>query len=175
MIKKHDNRFLVFGIGAIIILSIIVVCMKFNNREPNYAELTEEEVNIEIEEELEEMQISALSELEEGDRIEHYASYFMDRIDNKDYEEAYGLLYDDFKLNYFPTIESFKKYAEENFPKLMSLEYTNLERNGNMYVIWTTVYDLMQSRDSGKEIYILVKENAINDYEISFSLNGKEE
>ena len=175
MIKKQDNRLIVFGLGAIVILLIIVVCMKINNMEPEYSELTEEELDVEIEEQIDEMKIRTLSELEEGNRIEYYAKDFIEKIDNGQYEAAYELLYDDFKLNYFPTLESFKQYSEENFPKLMSLEHTNLERNGNIYVLWTTIYDLMQTRVCGKVINILFKENAINDYEISFSLNGKEE
>ena len=73
MIKKQDNRLIVFGLGAIVILLIIVVCMKINNMEPEYSELTEEELDVEIEEQIDEMKIRTLSELEEGNRIEYYA------------------------------------------------------------------------------------------------------
>ena len=51
----------------------------------------------------------------------------------------------------------------------MSLEHTNLERNGEIYVAWVTVYDLMKSKSEGIELNFVIKENELNDFELSFS------
>lgn len=171
MKKKQDNKLILIGLGIILILFMIVLGLEWKERELDYSELSEDEVNLAIEQEIEDIQTKQLSELEEDDRIEQYASRFMEKIDNEEYEVAYEMLYEDFKTNYFPTLESFEKYAKEKFPKLMSLEHTNIERNGNIYVLWVTVYDLMKSKENGMEINFVIRENELNDFELSFSAN----
>lgn len=169
MKKIDSNKVILIGIGIIIVLFIIVFCLELKEKELDYSELSEDEVNLAIQEEIDDIHVNELSKLGEDDRIEQYISRFMEKIDNEEYETAYGMLYEDFKTNYFPTLESFEKYAKENFPKLMSLEHTNLERNGEIYVAWVTVYDLMKSKSEGVEMNFVIKENELNDFELSFS------
>lgn len=168
--KKQDNRLIIIGLGIIVVLIVVLLILKINNKEPDYSQMTEEEINLAIEEKVEDVRLKNISSLEEGDRIEHYASYFMEKIDLGEFEEAYNMLYDEFKNNYFPTLASFEEYAKEKFPTVMSLEHTNIERNGDIYVVWTTVYDLMQSRDAGVKMKFVIQENGVNDFVLSFSV-----
>lgn len=169
MKKIDNNKVILVGVGIIIILFIIVFWLELKERELDYSQLSEDEVNAAIQEEINDIHVNELSKLGEDDRIEQYISRFMEKIDNEEYEAAYEMLYEDFKINYFPTLESFEKYAKEKFPKLMSLEHTNLERNGEIYVAWITVYDLMKSKSEGVEMNFVIKENELNDFELSFS------
>ena len=152
MKKKEDNRIILIGIGILAILLIILLSLELKNKKPDYSELSEDEIDLVIEDEINDLEIQTLSKLEEGERIERYASRFIEKVDNEDYEAAYEMLYEDFKKNYFPTLESFEKYAKENFPTVISLEYTNIERNGNIYVLWVTMYDFMNPGKDGVEI-----------------------
>ena len=169
MKKIDSNKVILIGVGIIVILFIIAFYLELQERELDYSQLSEDEVNIAIQEEINDIHINELSKLGEDDRIEQYISRFMEKVDNEEYEAAYAMLYEDFKTNYFPTLESFEKYAKEKFPKLMSLEHTNLERNGEIYVAWVTVYDLMKSKSEGIELNFVIKENELNDFELSFS------
>lgn len=168
--KKKDNRVIIFGIGIILILVIILICVDATYKKPDLTTMTEKEVDLQIEEDRNEAQKKALSKMNESDRAKHYASCFMDKIDLKQYEEAYDMLYDEFKNNYFPTLASFEEYAEKTFPNLFTLDHTNVERNGNIYVLWTTIYDIMKSRNEGTEINFVIQENDLNDFVLSFSV-----
>ena len=133
--------------------------------------MTNEEIDLAIQEDLKDLRVQKLSGLNEGDRVENYVSTFMENIDNENFEAAYEVLYKDFKENFFPTYASFEDYVKNKFPTLMSLEHTNIERNGDVYVVWTTVYDMMKSRDEGLEINFVVQEYGIDDYVLSFQVN----
>ena len=106
----------------------------------------------------------------ERDRIEYYASKFVSSIGNKSYEYAYSLLYDEYKERYFPTLEKFEEYAKTRLPSRLSLEYTNIERNGDVYVLWVTMYNPLGSKDSSIEMNFVVKEIELNNFTMSFSV-----
>lgn len=113
-----------------------------------------------------------LKSMTERARIEYYVTKFMKLLETEDYEEAYALLNDDYKKNYFQSITKFEEYIEKNFSKMMDIDYTNFERSGDVYVIWMTITDAINGGpDSGKEINFVVKENGYNDFELSFSAN----
>ncbi|MBR3613760.1 MAG: hypothetical protein IKL55_01085 [Clostridia bacterium] len=168
--KKTNNKFVIAGLGIIAVLLVIVLNLKIQNKEPDYENMSEDEIDIAIEEKVEDVRLKNLAKLEEGDRIQHYASDFMEKVDLGKFEEAYNLLYEEFKNNYFPTLASFEEYAKNKFPTTMTLEHTNIERNGDIYVIWTTMYDLMKGKDAGIEMNFVVQEKGLNDFVLSFSV-----
>lgn len=171
MKKKQDNKIILFLIGVMAILLIILLSLELKDKKLDYSELSTDEIDEVIESEINEIEINTLATLDEGERIEKYAAKFMEKVDNEEYETAYNMLYGEFKENYFPTLESFEKYSKETFPKLMSLEYTNIERNGNIYVLWVTLKDFMKPGEDGVEYYFVIRENKLNDFELSFSAN----
>lgn len=111
-----------------------------------------------------------LEKMTERARIEHYVTDFIAYVEDENYDEAYKLLNDAFKKNYFSSKTKFEEYMKKNFSKMMDIEYTNFERSGDVYVLWVTVTDTINGdKDSGKEMNFVVKENAYNDFELSFS------
>lgn len=111
-----------------------------------------------------------LSTLGERDRMEYYCGEFFNYIKHKDYEGAYNLLYSDFKTNYFPTLEDFQKYFEEKFPKYFALEYDDITRQGDIYVLRLKIIDVNSLSAEDNIQRIVIKENYYNDFVMSFQV-----
>ena len=85
-------------------------------------------------------------------RIKRYIGFFLEDIENGDYQSAYDVLNEDFKKTYFTNLDEFKEYADKNFnSSIMTLTYDNVERlgnskTGNMYVVWVTISNMFQSK-----------------------------
>ena len=167
-IKKKNNKLLIFGIVVVIILAIIAFATR--EKKVDYSKLNDEELAIAIQDKIDNINKIDLSQMGERDRMEYYVSTFIDAVENGNYEEAYEMLYSDFRENYFPTLSSFEEYIKTKFPKMMSLDHSNIERNGDVYVLWVTLYDPLASKDAGKEINFVIQENDLNDFVMSFSI-----
>ena len=115
---------------------------------------------------------SYLKGKDERTRIQQYCGKFIRYIESKDYDRAYALLYPDFKNNYFKTVENFQKYAEEKFPStLIAVEYNNIERQGQYYILFTTIKTPLDSSYSMDQKFILI-ENGFNDFQLSFDVKN---
>lgn len=124
----------------------------------------------EIEENTNQLEIEDLKDKDERTRIQQYCGKFIRYIENKEYDKAYNLLYPDFKNNYFKTVEDFKKYAEEKFPQtLIAVEYNNIERQGQYYILFITIKTPLNVDYSMDQKFILI-ENGFNDFKISFDV-----
>jgi len=109
----------------------------------------------------------------EQERMQYYCANFFKLIDNDNFEEAYKLLYSEYKENFFPNINNFKRYFKEYFPSDFGLAYSNIERLGDIYVLNVSVKDTVNgSYGHNFNMYVVIKENALNDYVISFSRNS---
>ncbi len=171
MKMKRDSKPLIIGIAIILILIILVfVTNKKNNDTDTYEGMTDEEIEVTVKESVNEMKKNDLGGMGERDRIEYYISSFITSIENKQYEEAYEMLYEDFKKNYFPTFDKFKEYASTKFPTEISLNYTNIERNGTVYIVWADLSNPLGSKDSKIEMNFVVQENDLNDFDMSFKV-----
>lgn len=114
-------------------------------------------------------------------RIKRYIGFFLEDIENGDYQSAYDVLNEDFKKTYFTNLDEFKEYADKNFnSSIMTLTYDNVERlgnskTGNMYVVWVTISNMFQSKlkDGEKlpQTNFVIIEYDYNKYEMSFSVN----
>lgn len=112
-----------------------------------------------------------LKDMSERQRMEFYFSEFMDYIENGKYQEAYNLLYPEFKENYFKTLDEFKKYANKTYPEFVSFSYNDIERQGNIYVLMITVINPELSKSEAKKSQrIVIKENNFNDFVLSFQV-----
>lgn len=114
--------------------------------------------------------IKYLVSLSERDRMQYYCGTFFKFIKHKDYEAAYNLLYSDFKTNYFPTLEDFQKYIEEKFPKYFGLEYDDISRQGNIYVLRLKIVDANNLSAEEEIQRIVIQENNYNDFVMSFQV-----
>ncbi len=166
---KNDNKFIFLGVIVIIVLAIMAIRLGMSKKKVDLTKLSDEEVTVYMNEKIENIEKQELSEMGERDRMEYYVSKFIESIENGKYEEAYDMLYDGYKTNYFPTYAKFEEYAKTKFPKLASIQHENIERNGDVYVLWTKFSDSLGSRDSYKEIKFVVQENDLNDFKLSFS------
>lgn len=171
MNKKKDNKLIIFGLIVVVILAVIAFSTKREDKSNiNYQTMDSEEIQIAMEENIDNMIKNELSKLGERDRMEYYVSTFIKDIENKEYEEAYGMLYDQYRDNFFPTLDSFEEYVKSKFPKLCSVEYTNIERNGDIYVLWVTIKNALSSESPILEMNFVVQENDLNDFVMSFSV-----
>lgn len=171
MKMKKDNKLLILGVVIVIILGILVYATRDkSNDKVDYSNMTEEEVKVAVEEKVNEMQVNELGQMGERDRMEYYVSSFIKAIENKDYEKAYDMLYDDFRTRYFSTFASFEEYAKTKFPSSIAMDYTNIERNGDVYVLWVTMSNPLGSKDSGIEMNFVVQEYDLNDFKLSFTV-----
>lgn len=166
-IKKRNK---LIWLSAIVILLLLLNAYVSKKDTVNYSELTQEETIEKVNEEINDMQVSKLSSMSERDRMEYYVSKFVKAIEEKQYESAYNMLYDEFKTNYFPTLSSFEEYAKTKFPRMISFQHNNFERNGDYYILFITMSNLLGSKDDKIEINFVVKENDLNDFVLSFSV-----
>lgn len=180
--KKQKKQIKLIHLLMTLVIIVFILLLTgiysiFEGKHNNEVEKTEESnvsVVIDSEEILkssEDDEFKKLIEMKERDRIEYYISNFIRDIEEKRYQEAYSVLNNDFKKNYFSTIKHFKEYAETKFTTMMDIKYTNFERNGQIYVSWLTMTDAINGgKDSGEEMNFVVKENNFNDFELSFSI-----
>ncbi len=169
MQKKDNTKILIIVVIAIIIIVSLIITNKSRKKE-DYSKLEGEELVVAIQNKVDAMTVNNLAGLGERDRIEYYVSEFIEAIENKTYDKAYDMLYDEFKENYFPTFSSFEEYAKTKFPSMFALEHTNIERNGEFYILWVTMYNPLGSKSDGIEMNFVVKENDLNDFVMSFSV-----
>lgn len=170
-VRKNDKLFVVIAVIVIIAMIVLAIVINVKSKDNiDYSKMTEEEIAAVVEEQVNEMEKNDLGEMGERDRMEHYVASFIEAIENKEYEDAYEMLYDDFKKNYFPNYADFEEYAKNKFPSMISVEHTNFERNGDVYVLWTKLSNPMGSKNSAIEINFVVKENDLNDFDISFKI-----
>ena len=112
-----------------------------------------------------------ISSLNERTRAQTYFGTYISYIESGQYENAYNLLYDGFKQTYFPTLQEFEKYAAEHYPANMIINYTDISREGTMYIITAEIRDVLSKKqDEAKSTRIVVMENGVNDYKISFEV-----
>lgn len=172
--KKKENLTNVIVVFALLIIIILLYTMLNNDKEENnviensanVVIRTEEIIKSENEEEL-----NKLKQMTERNRIEYYVSNFINDVEEENFKDAYDVLNNDFKKNYFSTMNDFKEYAQNKFTTMMNIEYVNFERNGQIYVVWLTMTDMINgNKDSGEEMNFVVKENDFNDFELSFSV-----
>ncbi len=176
--KKEKNIILLILIILLVLLIILVTLVGIlRNKEedaPNENIKISNgvvETNVDYEETEKQIATEKLEGMLERDRMEYYVANFMNLLEKKEYEKAYELLYDDFKATYFPTAGQFQTYVESNFSSMMNLEFTNIERNGDVYVLWVKIQDAINgNKNQFDEYNFVVRENDINDVDLSFSV-----
>ena len=169
-VKKNNKPIIFCIIVVVIIIIIVIVKMVSNNKKVDYSKLSDEELDIIVANKIQDINKIDLSNLNERERMEYYVSEFITAIENKNYETAYQMLNDDFKNHYFPNYSDFEEYAKNKFPSNIALNHTNIERNGDIYVLWVTVANQLAGKKSGMDINFVIKENDLNDFELSFSV-----
>lgn len=174
--EKRINKFTIILIIIIIILTSINVSLlkekNDRNKKTENTNTVEKQTYVrQTEEELKQERIAKLKKLGERDRMEYYIGEYIGFIEEKKYDKAYELLYPEFRDNYFKTLEDFEKYAKEKYPESIVMSYTNIERQGTYYVMFTEIIDAETINTVAEEKIsqnIIVKENGYDDFYISF-------
>lgn len=174
--KNINKKMIIIGIViVIIIISVILIILNNNsnnnevsnndgNNNQNYSK-TEKTVSKEEQE-----KISKLKTKKEAERIKTYLGTYLKYIETKDYSSAYSLLYDEFRQNYFPTLEDYENYIkEQDFPELLTIDYDNITTQGELYIVTVRIGNMQARSETQKvEKRFIIKENDYNDYYISF-------
>ena len=168
MNSVEQKRIIAIIAVLLIVLFVISVARKAVVPEEN---LTEEQKLQLAETKKEQAIIDDLAGMEERDRIEYYFGEFIRNIELDNYAEAYKVLNEDFKNTYFSRQDEFVKYVKAYFPNEIAVEYNNIERNGNTYILWIKMSNaLTVDKSSGRAMNVVIRENAVHDFELSFSV-----
>lgn len=130
--RRKLLKILLILLVILIIIIVAVILVIKNEKKPK----TEEEILSEYEEKVNQQAIVDLSGKTENERMKYYCSEFFKCLSLRKYEEAYNMLYSEYKENYFPTLASFEKYVSEYFSEDVSITYNNIERLGNIYIYY---------------------------------------
>ena len=181
--KKIMYLILIIIIQCSIALNIIMLINHYSNEEQTSSVnetntiTTNQPINTnystESSETDEENRDSKIASLSEQLRMQTYFGQYISLIESKDYQGAYNLLYDGFKQTYFPTLEDFTTYAQNNYPSNMVVEYTNIDREGTIFVLNVKIRNpLTDTTDTETpEQRIVIIENDVNDFKLSFAVN----
>ena len=168
MNSVEQKRIIVVIAILLIVLFVISVARKAVVHEED---LTEEQKVQLAEAKKEQAKIDDLAGMEERDRIEYYFGEFIRNIELDNYADAYKVLNKEFKTTYFSTQEDFITYVNAHFPNEIAVEYNNIERNGNTYILWIKMTNaLTVDKTSGRAMNVVIRENAVHDFELSFSV-----
>ena len=155
---------------AILVFIVLLISKKIQttSSEEGMAEVT---ANSSAEQAIKESNMDKLQDMSEQERITFYCAEFFKLVDNAQYEKAYEILYEEYKDNYFPTEASFEAYMKEYFPSDFSLEYTNMERLGDIYVLWISVSDNVNGSTYGHNfsMNVVIREDGYDEFVLSFS------
>lgn len=184
--NKNKQKYIAIMIIAVIIMIVAVISIlllikpkekeKINNS-TTVEEQTEEEIEVSEKEEIKSMS--------ESKRMKRYIGMFFEDIEEGKYSDAYSVLNEEFKNNYFPRLEDFETYAKKYLnSNTLAITYDNIERlgnnkTGNMYIIWTTITDIFMPKLAEDEKieqtnFVIIEKN-YNEYEMSFSVKTDEE
>lgn len=167
--KLKKNLRILLLIIAILTIIVLIVLIAINNSKNNKtSEMAEQENSAESEELVENSITSNISKMSEEDRIESYIGEFISLIEEGNYSQAYDKLNGNFKNNYFKTVEDFEKYAKSKYPSNPNIEYSSIERIGEIYLIQAKITDVIDSDFQEVSQKFVVRENGANDYTISF-------
>ena len=184
MVNMSEKNKLIFILVLISILIIIAICL-FVFINSNFENANNVQQNTGLNEnintnytttsnEVDDQNRDALvASLNERQRMQTYFGRYLSYIESGDYESAYNLLYDGFKQNYFPTLKDFETYAQNNYPANMVVEYINIEREGTIFILTVKIRNALSdnTQTDVKEQQIVVTENNVNDFKLSFEVN----
>lgn len=114
--------------------------------------------------------VKKLSQMGERDRMEYYCGKYFEAINSGNLENAYNMLYTEFKNKYFPKLEDFEAYIETTYPSEFAVSYDDITRQGSIYVLKISILDLLGSRENKKEQRVVLQENTYNNFVISFQV-----
>ncbi len=178
-----ENKKLVYIILTIVILILIAINLKVfisnyigkniqsDNEVKNNA-ITQIPSNIVSNDQDNKNREEKIASLSEKNRMQTYFGTYISYIESKDYKSAYNLLYENFKNTYFPTLNDFQNYVIEKYPKNIVINYTDISREGTMYILKLQIKDALNSNINAeqKDMQVVIMEESLNNFKISFEV-----
>lgn len=178
MEKVREKRLKIAIAIMLVVCIVLMICFqvqKYKNSHKKYANIVVENGIVKSDADYDQLQKnnmkSKLANMGERDRMEYYIAHFINCCENKRYDLAYELLSDGFKENYFETQSKFEEYAKQHFPSMADLNFDNIQREGNTYIMWVIITDPINgTKDSGVEYNFVIEEKDLNDINLAFSV-----
>lgn len=177
--KKSLKRIIILIVILILVaINLIIFVSNYNNSNQNNQKKEEPTNTLNIEKNsetnqnklIENVVESKVSSMDEGNRVKSYYGKFIDLIESREYQTAYNYLNDEFKANYFQTLQSFSEYMENKYPKnRIVVKYNTIERKGEIFVLGVSISD---GKDSSFQTFsenVVIRELSMNNFTISFS------
>ena len=112
---------------------------------------------------------SKVADMTERSRMQTYFGTFISYIEEKNYESAYKLLNENFKNNYFSTLEQFETYIQK-YPKDIAVDYKKIERQGELFVLTVEIKDVFNKEVQAITQRVVIRELGVNQFTISFQV-----
>lgn len=157
---KKKNKVLV--LIAILVFILIIISIMLNAKKVNDNE-GQQTVDTTY---FENSSINKLAEFSEKERIMFYFSQYIENIENGDYNNAYKLLYDEFKNTYFDTIEKFESYVLQKYPEIILVDYISFQREGVYYIVTVKIEDIVTGENFEQKF--VIREYDYNNFVLSF-------
>lgn len=151
---------------AIIIMIIINVVTVSNEKEQE--NIPEENLT---EEQRQAQEVEQLYDMDEYNRIKTYFNKYISYIENQDYQNAYNLLYDEFKQTYYQTLDEYINYVKNKYPYMISVEYNGVQRLGEYYVLDVIIKDILNATEDNTPSFeqkFVIYERDFDDFTLSF-------
>lgn len=161
--KKILKILIIVMVILLIIIGIFLLIALNNTQNKNQETKTEEQKA----EEMIQLQTQNLKSKGESQRIKEYLSMYLNYIEAKQYEKAYNLLYTEFKELYYPDLEMFIAYVENNYFDVMRIEFEDIQRQGQYYILSVELIDITEDLNSKQQKFVIY-ENGVNDFMLSF-------
>ena len=174
-VKVNLKRIIIL---IIILLLLLLLLLKNLIKDDKYVKSDNNENTISqnvisTEENKSKKDLESLINMNERDRMQYYIGKYFGYIQDKNYGEAYSLLYEEYVQEYFPIYTDYVDYVQEKYPfELIAVEYNNIERLGDTYILWVNIVDAINGNPNSEEKLeqnFVIRENNFNDFELSFS------
>ena len=111
-----------------------------------------------------------ITNMPEGNRVRAYYGQFIEAIENKNFDIAYEYLNNDFKANYFKTVQEFSEYMMNKYPKnRIVVKYNSVERKGEVFVLSVTIDDATDTNFQAFSENVVIREISMNNFSLSFT------
>ncbi len=154
---------IIFILIIILLILIVTLVILLKNRNTSI----NDENTDKVETEQQKLEKQFLQTRNEKERMQIYLAKYFNYLENKEYEKAYNLLYEDFKNLYYPTFSFYKKYVEETYFVAMEIEYEDIQRQGEYYIITVELINMLDTINTKVQKFVIYEKGA-NDFVLSF-------
>lgn len=113
---------------------------------------------------------STYNGLDESNKIATNIDKFIKCINNKDYNQAYSFLDEEFKNNYFKDISSFKEYVENNFYDYNVVGKIDINNEGSTFICTVPIKSGVGTGAKSTKKTIIMQLGEGMDFVMSFSI-----